>query len=484
MASTSVFAPLDFATIRSNVLHRWMTRGSIVLADLFALTAAGAMAVMTRYFFHAQFTPADYLSFAPSILIFFIVFALYGLYPGIATSPIQEFGLILRASSISFLLLIGSTFFLREGILSSRIVFALAWLLTIGFVPLCRRFTRGWCSLQPWWGIPTVIIGDEKAGVMMLDLLRGHPRVGLRPVALLQEYASDYTVLTPRDNIFRGEISDAKMLADEYGDCYAVLAMPQAGSERVTTILNEYAGNYRHILVIPDLFGIKSISVATKDICGVLALEVGQRLSGFAPLLLKRCFDLLVTLPVALLVSPVILSLCLAVAFSSPGPIFYGQSRIGKNKRTFKVWKFRSMVVGADAVLKSHLDRDPALRAEWERDHKLKQDPRVTWIGRLLRKTSLDELPQLWNVICGDMSLVGPRPIVQSEIAKYGQTFMQYLRVTPGVTGLWQISGRNNTTYDLRTRIDDYYVRNWSLSLDIYILVRTFKTIFLSEGAY
>ncbi|HEY0758376.1 MAG TPA: undecaprenyl-phosphate galactose phosphotransferase WbaP [Acidisarcina sp.] len=483
MASTSVFAPLDFAHIRTSVLHRWMTRGAIVGADLFALAAAGAMAVMIRYVFHARFLPRDYISFAPSILIFFAVFAFHGLYPGIATSPIEEFRLILRASSISFLLLIGSSYFLREGIFSSRIVFGLAWLLSIVLVPLCRRFARGWCSLQPWWGIPTVIIGERAAGVMMLDLLKGHPRVGLRPVALLLEQTS-LPEMESQGNVFCGQISDANMLAQEYGDCYAVLAMPHAGSDRVTAILNEHAGNYRHILVIPDLFGIKSISVAAKDICGILALEVGQRLTSFAPQLFKRTFDLAVSVTVAILISPVLLILCAAVYLSSPGPIFYGQSRIGRDNQRFKVWKFRSMVVGADAVLKSHLDADAALREEWERDHKLKRDPRVTWAGRILRKTSLDELPQLWNVICGDMSLVGPRPIVQSEVEKYGQTFVQYQRVTPGVTGLWQISGRNNTTYDLRTRIDDYYVRNWSLSLDIYILFRTFKTIFFSEGAY
>ena len=138
----------------------------------------------------------------------------------------------------------------------------------------------------------------------------------------------------------------------------------------------------------------------------------------------------------------------------------------------------------ADAILQQNLEADPRLREEWDTYHKLRRDPRVTPIGRFLRKTSLDELPQLWNVIRGEMSLVGPRPIVHSEIIKYGQIYRQYLRVTPGMTGLWQISGRNNTTYEMRTRLDDYYVTNWSVSLDIYILARTLKTVLLLEGAY
>jgi Undecaprenyl-phosphate galactose phosphotransferase WbaP len=238
------------------------------------------------------------------------------------------------------------------------------------------------------------------------------------------------------------------------------------------------------VLIIPDLFGIRSLSVAAKDVCGVLALELDEKLTPFMAQLIKRGFDLVFSIGGAILASPVLLLTCLAVRVSSQGPIFYGQSRIGKNGEIFKVWKFRSMVLDADQVLRSHLDSDPALREEWQRDHKLRRDPRVTRIGNFLRKNSLDELPQIWNVICGEMSLVGPRPITHSEIKRYGKIFGQYLRVIPGVTGLWQISGRNNTTYEHRTRIDDYYVRNWSLSLDIYILLRTFKEVFFAKGAY
>ena len=229
---------------------------------------------------------------------------------------------------------------------------------------------------------------------------------------------------------------------------------------------------------------MRSLAVAAKDICGVLGLEVEQKLTLVIPQIVKRAFDLAVSVGAAIVLSPLLLTLCLIVRLSSPGPIFYGQQRIGRGNKMFKLWKFRSMVIDADEFLHRHLQENAAANEEWMRDHKLKRDPRVTWIGRFLRKTSLDELPQLWNVISGEMSLVGPRPIVQKEVAKYGQFFAQYKRVTPGVTGLWQISGRNNTTYELRIQIDDYYVRNWSLSMDIYILMRTLKTVFLSEGAY
>jgi lipopolysaccharide/colanic/teichoic acid biosynthesis glycosyltransferase len=142
------------------------------------------------------------------------------------------------------------------------------------------------------------------------------------------------------------------------------------------------------------------------------------------------------------------------------------------------------MAVNGDEILKRHLERSPVARLEWERDQKLKDDPRVTWIGKWLRKYSFDELPQLWNVLVGDMSLVGPRPIVKAEIVKYGAAYSLYQRVIPGITGLWQVSGRNLTTYEERIAFDEYYVRNWSVWLDIYILVRTVRTVLTGHGAF
>jgi Undecaprenyl-phosphate galactose phosphotransferase WbaP len=484
MSTTAALTHIPSRRRASSVFIRMLTPGSIVLADLAGISIAGLLAVFTRYSFHAQFAPGDYATFIPAIPIFFVMFALSGLYPGIATSPIEEFRLILRASSLSFLLLIGTTFFLRKGILSSRLVMVMAWSLTIFLVPMSRRLMRGWCSRKAWWGIPTVIFGEYEAGKMMLKLLEGHHRVGLRPVALLVEQSEGFYGMQPNTDVFCGDLSHARRLAEEYRDCYAVIAMPSSGSDRLRSVFGEYGTYYRRVLIIPDLFGMRSLSVAAKDICGVLALELNERLTLLIPQFMKRCFDLVVSIGLALLACPVLLLLCLAVRLSSPGPLFYGQRRIGKNGEIFKVWKFRSMVLNADQVLKAHLESDAALQEEWERDHKLRRDPRVTRVGNFLRKNSLDELPQIWNVICGQMSLVGPRPITHSEVKKYGNIFGQYLRVLPGVTGLWQVSGRNRTTYDHRTRIDDYYVRNWSLSLDIYILIRTVKAVAFSEGAY
>lgn len=166
------------------------------------------------------------------------------------------------------------------------------------------------------------------------------------------------------------------------------------------------------------------------------------------------------------------------------GPAFYGHTRIGKGGKSFKCWKFRSMRPDADAVLQELLENDPAARAEWERDFKLRHDPRVTKIGAFLRKTSLDEWPQFYNVLCGEMSLVGPRPVVEDERKYYGAYWKDYLAVKPGITGLWQVSGRNDTGYKRRVVLDRAYVRRWSAWKDIAIIFKTAKVMLVRDGAY
>jgi lipopolysaccharide/colanic/teichoic acid biosynthesis glycosyltransferase len=168
----------------------------------------------------------------------------------------------------------------------------------------------------------------------------------------------------------------------------------------------------------------------------------------------------------------------------SKGGMFYRHRRIGKNNSTIHVWKIRTMYQNGDAVLQRALAEDPVLNAEWKNSRKLSRDPRVTRVGKILRRTSLDELPQLWNVLRGDMSLVGPRPIIDEEVSLYGDRFDMYCRVTPGLTGLWQVSGRSRTGVTDRVKLDCYYVKNWSPWLDLHILARTARVVITGDGAY
>jgi len=198
----------------------------------------------------------------------------------------------------------------------------------------------------------------------------------------------------------------------------------------------------------------------------------------------KRCFDIalvLISTPVVF----VLLGLVAAtVKLSSRGPILYSHRRIRKSGSFFSMWKFRTMCINSAEVLESHLAKNPKARAEWNKTHKLRNDPRITRLGRFLRRYSLDELPQLWNVLVGQMSLVGPRPIVAAEVEKYGDCFDCYCRVKPGLTGLWQVSGRSALSYERRVALDCEYVEQWSLMKDISILLKTFASVVNQDGAY
>jgi Undecaprenyl-phosphate galactose phosphotransferase WbaP len=463
----------------------WATSASAPVADIVALSSAGILAVVGRVLVNGSFAPSEYLPFIPTLAIFLVVFALSGLYPGIAANPIQEFRRILGSTSLAYLLIIGATFFTRESSSLSRLTCLFAWLFSLVFVLLCRTAMRSWCSRQSWWGVPVVILGSGSTALAMLDFIQRNPTIGLRPIALLDR---GHVPPFPRTGesgheLFTGSLALAPDFARRYRTCYAIVAMPDLSSQDLSPLIAKYASGFRRVLIVPNLSGLSSLWVSAKELGGMLGLEVSQTLSHRVPLFTKRCFDVFLA-ALSLTAAPLLLLLYIAVRLSSPGPALYGQRRIGQHDRSFTAWKFRTMVINADQVLQAHLKADPALREEWLRDYKLKKDPRVTPLGRLLRKTSLDELPQIWNVLRGEMSVVGPRPIVAAEVPKYGKRFELYRKVTPGITGLWQISGRNNTSYDARTEFDEYYVRNWSVCLDLYILFRTVKTVLFTEGAY
>ncbi len=199
---------------------------------------------------------------------------------------------------------------------------------------------------------------------------------------------------------------------------------------------------------------------------------------------IKRCEDIFLIVLSAPVVLPLILLVAALVILSSRGPVFYSHRRIRKNGAFFSMWKFRTMCVNSTEVLEQYLTVHPEARMEWNKAHKLRHDPRVTPIGAFLRRYSIDELPQIWNVLMGQMSLVGPRPIVAAEVEKYGDSFSYYCRVKPGLTGLWQVSGRSKLTYDARVAIDCHYVNRWSLSGDLLILLKTFRSVVNQDGAY
>jgi len=224
--------------------------------------------------------------------------------------------------------------------------------------------------------------------------------------------------------------------------------------------------------------------IKAREVRHKIGLEFSLRLFHSTARRMKRILDFVTSSALLLLLSPVFAAIAIAVKLTSRGPVFFGHRRFGRENQHFQMLKFRTMVADADKILASYLEAHPEEWIEWQRHQKLRYDPRITKVGKWLRRYSLDELPQLLNVFVGEMSLVGPRPIMEEEILKYGSSYGLYSRVFPGITGLWQVSGRNNTTYEERIGFDEYYVCNWSIWLDLYILIRTIRIVLTAEGAY
>ena len=420
--------------------------------------------------------PLDlYLSLSPVLLLAPFLGQALGSCQRIDLPPQRELKALSLAITLAFTGLMILIFATRSGDAMSRLAVFGAWLLSLIAAPVARGLLRRRCCRRSWWSSPLVVLGTEKADELRANFEK-HPGRGLRIVAQLDAASNE---LHP-------QLAD---LARQHPNAF-ILLLPDAlalhgASGALSLLLTELSRHFKGVLLLPGLIADNSFMwLAPRDLGNSTALLVRYNLYDRRMILLKRMLDLGLIAICACLMLPLCLLIALAIMLDSPGvPIFF-QERIGRNGMRFKVCKFRTMVHDADAFLQAALAEDPALRREWERDHKLKRDPRVTRVGAILRKTSLDELPQLWNVIKGDMSLVGPRPIVEDEIEKYGPVFEEYLRVRPGLTGLWQISGRNDTAYGERVRLDQYYVSNWSVWFDIWILARTIPVVVFGQGAY
>ncbi len=458
----------------------WLTGLSLAGGDTVAVALATALSLAAFQLWQPPWS--NLLKELLPGLSTLLVFAVLGLYPVVGLNPALEFQRVIVGSLVGYALGAG-VFFLRHAPSAVALArYAVACAATIVLVFTCRSMCRGLCSHLSWWGTPAVIFGSGPDARAVFRTLQRHC-TGLKVVAAFDKNPIDWPELD-RQRIHVGTPEYAADFAAQCGVSYAIIAMSALTGAEIGNTVRQHAAIFRHLLVLPGLSGLSSVRAEPRAVAGMLGLHVTQTLLHHRPQLVKRAFDLFLAPLAALALLPVLAIIWLAVRLSSCGPVFYGQVRIGRGNSAFKAWKFRTMHPNADGILSAYLEKDENLRQQWEHNRKLKNDPRVTFVGRILRKTSLDELPQLWNVFAGDMSFVGPRPIVSAEVSRYGDSFQSYVSVRPGITGLWQVSGRNNTTYEDRVQIDEYYVHSWSVWLDLYILSRTFKTVLLGEGAY
>ena len=288
----------------------------------------------------------------------------------------------------------------------------------------------------------------------------------------------------PGSNELHNRMRWVQTFAEYCGIEHAVMAAPTEYDAESEQLLCETAKTLKHVLVIPkdehDEIFVHSYCSKKNS----LTLYVGEGIGVEKPGNVKELLDIVSAIILGVLGFPFLLLVSLLICIDSPGPILYRQLRIGKGNRVFTALKFRTMCADATQRLHDCLNRDSTLREEWNQFHKLKSDPRITRVGRVLRRFSIDELPQLWNILACDMSLVGPRPIVAAEVSKYGRNYKAYERAKPGLTGLWQVSGRNDTSYRRRVYLDAWYVRHWSLRLDVLIILRTFGAVLSGLGTY
>lgn len=480
MSNATQSATPAAAAIRNQSRPVYMV-ACLVLADVVALLTAVMIGLVFKSLLSGPVFLSSYFRLWPFLLVFLLVFALEGLYSGIALSPPEELRRVTLSSSVVFLFLAAVTVSLRNANTYFTWTLLLVLTMSVALIPLARALVRSIMAQKSWWGYPAVIFSDEPSARRVLRAMRQEPGLGLKPVAVVGELLGDSEIEgVPTLHPSQLDWNESRLSRKSYG----VLALSAASPAQLQLVIDQHGGRFSHLLVIPDLFGFSSLWVHPKSFGGMLGLEACQRVLAPQERFTKRALDLLLTSCASVVLLPLVGIIALAIRLDSPGPVFFGHRRIGRAGRTFPAWKFRTMVVNGDEVLQNCLANSPEMRMEWELTQKLRNDPRVTRIGKFLRRTSLDELPQLWNVVRNEMSLVGPRPIVQAEVARYGQHFETYVKVEGGVTGLWQVSGRNDTTYEERVSLDTYYVRNWSVWLDLCILFRTIGVVLFRKGAY
>ncbi len=473
-------APRTCAAVPAVANRRWATAGVLMASDAAALAAGLGLGLGTRLLMERSLDVEPFLRLWPVLVLFIFAFAKIGLYPGELLGPVEELRRTSLATSIGYLALGAFTFLIQGGIEYSRAVSLLAWGYSLALIPLGRAFARRLFDHRPWWGSTALVLGAGETGRSVVRTLLRHPGLGLRPVAVLDDDPAKWGDLLGVPIL--GPTERAPTLAAA-GVRYAILAMPRAPRERVLDLLEHHLTSFPNVLVVPELRGFARLWVSARDLGGLSALELRHHLLDPGVAAVKRAVDVVLASVAAALFLPLGLLIALAIKLESRGPVFFVQERLAKDKRRIRVFKFRSMYEDAEDRLLELLKDDPTFAEEYARFHKLERDPRVTWAGWFLRKYSLDEMPQLLNVLRGDMSLVGPRPYMPSEIPAMNGADRVILRIRQGVTGLWQVTGRNEVTFQDRLDMDVYYVRNWSFWLDIYLLARTAGVVLLGRGA-
>jgi Undecaprenyl-phosphate galactose phosphotransferase WbaP len=438
-----------------------------VALDVFIIYAIFQMAFFVRQLLTPLLnTNALWVATEPlmrlGILFSVAAFYLQGLYPGYGLTSVKELERVGKSVSLAFFLLAGVSYLNKPFQDYSRSILLLGWLMALLVLPLSRFFMRNIISRFSLYGMPIVVFGDGALAQQIAATLKRVPRLGWY-----------VTTIFPLKSI------EHDFLKNMQGEIAIFAPSPKLPADKYARILSQ---NFRKVILIRQSDNLGSLWVEPRDLEGQLGLEFHYHLLEGHARWIKRLIDFGAGVILLVAFFPFLLILSLLIVFDSPGPIFFYQERIAQGLKRFKVIKFRTMMVDADKRLVELLQTDSAACAEYEKHHKLTNDPRITRMGKWLRRFSLDELPQLWNALKGDMSLVGPRAYMPSELDEMGEYAPTILRIKPGLTGWWQVMGRHGTTFQVRLKMDEYYISNWSLWMDIYILLKTVWVVIGGKG--
>lgn len=367
---------------------------------------------------------------------------------------------------------------------TSRMFIFLLWLFSFIYLTVFRYLTKNFLEKVQLLRIPVLIIGAGKTAELLVKGIINDAGMGYKIIGLLEDNCVRNGILKRFPVL--GKFADVEAVILKTGVQHVFIAAPGLEQEKLTRLIYKVQPLVKNIGIIPNLVGIPMGGIEVESLFNekLMLLRLKNNLARSWNRYLKTIFDFALTLVGTVAISPILIFIAIWIYKDSPGPVIFKHTRIGKNGKKFPCYKFRSMCIDAKEKLAELLENDPVAKAEWERDFKLKNDPRITKSGAFLRRTSLDELPQIFNVLKGDMSLVGPRPVIEEELERYGEYVNDYLMVKPGITGMWQINGRNDTSYAERVCMDSWYVRNWSIWIDNLILWRTLKSVIRCKGAY
>ncbi|HEY3374475.1 MAG TPA: undecaprenyl-phosphate galactose phosphotransferase WbaP [Candidatus Aquicultor sp.] len=397
---------------------------------------------------------------------------------------------LVKSMTLAFILMLAVVSLGKMSNEVSRTVLVLGYLISIILLPLARLTTKTILTRIGFGTRSVLILGAGKTGELVARMLLRDHFLGYRVAGFLDDNPikrAKYIQVNGACFPVMGTFSDCDRIMEQTGARHIIIATPGMSAGKLVALVNHLQRQADSVAVIPDLVGVPIIGIEANYSIDeqMLSLHIRNNLANPLKTFTKRLFDLVVGTIILIAVLPIMLLIMVAVKLDSPGASVFSHSRIGKGGTAFKFYKFRTMYVNNEEILQKHLEGNHRAQMEWRTYAKLKEyDPRVTRAGKLLRKTSLDELPQIFNVIKGEMSLVGPRPYLPGEFTRLGTHATSILSARPGVTGLWQVSGRNKIDFEGRLGLESWYVRNWSLWLDITLLARTLGVVLAGKGAY